>query len=352
MTLDELIAGITPVDENACRACRARWNEVAKPLGSFGALEDLTAQIAAVQETPDVDISRRTCVVFCADHGVVEEGVTQTGSEVTAICAAAIAQGSSNVNAVANSVHCLVTAVDIGMSSDVDAPGLLDRKIAYGTRNFAKGPAMSREECERALLVGAELAGEFHTKGCQILVAGEMGIGNTTPTAALAAFLLGLPAEQLTGRGAGLSDAGLSRKIGAIRAALSVNHPDPADPVGALAALGGLEIAGMAGLFLGGAYHHIPVVIDGVISAAAAAMAVKICPCSVQYMLASHTSGEPAGEGLLRLLGLRPVIQAGLRLGEGTGGLLLLPLLDAALSLYRSAHRFAELPIERYTPQC
>ena len=352
MTLDELTAGIMPADENARRACRAKWDDVAKPLGSFGALEDMTAQIAAVQGTPDVDISRRRCVVFCADHGVVEEGVTQTGSDVTAICAKAIAEGTSNVNAIAASVGCEVTAVDIGMCSDVCADGLLNRKIAYGTRNFTKHPAMTRDECERALLTGAALAGEFQAQGCSMLLTGEMGIGNTTPTAALAAFFLRQPASQLTGRGAGLSDAGFSRKIEAIQTALSLHHPDPNDPVGILAALGGLEIAGMAGLYLGGAYHRIPVVIDGVISAAAAVAAAKICPCSVQFMLASHASDEPAGEGLLHLLGLRPVIQAGLRLGEGTGGLLLLPLLDAALSLYRRAHRFDSLPFERYTPQC
>ena len=179
----------------------------------------------------------------------------------------------------------------------------------------------------------------------------EMGIGNTTPTSAIASVLLKATPAQVTGRGAGLSTEGLRRKIAAVERAIAVNTPDPDDPLDILAKLGGFEIAGMTGLFLGGAVYRIPVVIDGVISACAAALACRIEPLCAHYILPSHTSGEPAGEGLMTLMGLHPVIDAGLRLGEGTGALLLLPLLEGALSLYRNAHRFDETPIERYTPQ-
>ena len=344
----ERIQQITGVDEIARIAAKTHWDSIAKPLGSFGELETLVTRLAAVQKTEYPDISRRAVVVLCADHGVTEEGVTQTGCEVTARCAEAIADGRSNVNVIARSVGCDVLAVDIGMKTDVTHASLLNRKIGYGTRNFTKSPAMTRSECEQALTVGMNLVRDLKAQGVQLVLTGEMGIGNTTPTAALASVLLGLSPEIVTGRGAGLDNAGLSRKISAVRRAIAHNPCSTDDPLGMLAALGGFEIAGMTGLFLGGACYGLPVVIDGVISAAAACMAQAICPVSTQYMLASHCSEEPAGEGLLQHLGLNPVIRAGLRLGEGTGALLLLPLLDSALTLYRDSHRFDTLHIKPY----
>lgn len=344
----ERIKQIKAVNENARMLSEQHWDSIAKPLGSFGELEALVSRLAAVQNAEIPEISSRTVVVLCADHGVTEEGVTQTGSEVTAQCAKAIASGSSNVNVIARSVGCDVLAVDIGMKQDVSHPALLQRKIAYGTKNFTKSAAMTRAECEQAVTVGMDLVRDLKARGEQLILTGEMGIGNTTPTAALASVLLGVPPETVTGRGAGLDSAGLSRKIGAVRRALEVNPCSMDDPLGMLAGLGGFEIAGMTGLFLGGAYYGLPVVIDGVISAAAACMAQALCPVCTQYMLASHCSGEPAGEGLLQKLGLHPVIRAGLRLGEGTGALLLLPLLDSAMALYRDSHRFDMLHIKPY----
>ena len=342
------IQQITP-DDAAVRAASAQhWDSIAKPLGSFGELETLITRIAAVQQREIPAISRRTVVVLCADHGVVEEGVTQTSSDVTACCAEAIASGTSNVNVIADSVGCEVLAVDIGMKADVPHPKLLNRKIACGTRNIAKFPAMTRTECEQALVIGMDLVRDLKAQGTQLVLTGEMGIGNTTPTAALASVLLRLSPKIVTGRGAGLSDAGLSRKLQAVQAAIARSTAGTDDPIGLLADLGGFEIAGMTGLFLGGAYYHIPVVIDGVISAAAACIAQAIAPISVESMLASHCSGEPAGEGLLAHLGLSPVIRAGLRLGEGTGALLLLPLLDSALALYTRSHQFDTLHIKPY----
>ncbi|MBR2284132.1 MAG: nicotinate-nucleotide--dimethylbenzimidazole phosphoribosyltransferase [Ruminococcus sp.] len=343
------ISQIRPADKTAYHHAKDNWDSIAKPLGSFGLLEEMVQKIAAVQGTADVDISERAAVIMCGDHGVVAEGVTQCGSGVTAECARAIAEGRSNVNAVAKACGAKVIAVDVGIAADVDCPELIDCKSAYGTGNIAEGAAMTPEQTERAVKCGMDIAGKLHSQGIKLIVSGEMGIGSTTSASALASVLLGLPPHEVTGRGAGLSTDGLKRKISAIERAIKVNRPDADKPLELLQKLGGLEIAGMTGLFLGGAYYHVPVVIDGVISAAAAAVAFRLEPLCAEYMLASHCSKEPAGEGLLRLMGLDPVINAGLRLGEGTGGLLLVSLLDGAVSLYRNAHRFDDTSIERYT---
>ena len=342
------IQQIEQPDASASSAAKARWDSIAKPLGSFGVLEEMIQKIAAVQGSDAVDISHRTAVVFCADHGIVEEGVTQCGSAVTAVCAKAIAEGTSNVNAVGHAFHADVLAVDIGIKTDADTNKIMRNKIASGTRNFTKEPAMTEEQMTAAIITGMDIVRDLKAAGMQIIVSGEMGIGNTTPASAIASVLLGLPPEAVTGRGSGLSDDGLQRKISVIRRGIELHQPSADRPLHLLQTLGGLEIAGMTGLFLGGAVYHMPVVIDGVISAAAAALAYQINPLCAEYMLASHCSGEPAASGLLQMMHLKPIIDAGLRLGEGTGGLLLLPLLDGALALYRHAHTFEEENMERY----
>ena len=342
----ERIKHITPPDAAALAAARMHWNSVAKPLGSLGVLEEQICRIAAVQRTENVVLSPACAVILCADHGIVEEGVTQSDSSVTALCARAIAGGSSNINAIAAPFGVRVEAADLGMCHP--CPGVRDLRIAPGTRNFTKEPAMTRSQAETAICRGMDLAQSLACEGMRFLIAGEMGIGNTTSASALASVLLDKPPQEVTGRGAGLSDEGLARKCAVIERGIAVHAPDPADPVGLLAALGGFEIAGMAGLFLGGAAAGICVIIDGVISAAAAAVAAAIAPVCRDYMLASHCSGEPAGEGLLSLLGLSAPIRAGLRLGEGTGGVLLLPLLEGALSVYQGAHSFDTLGLAPY----
>ena len=347
----ERISRILPADRLAYGAAKRQWDSIAKPLGSFGTLEQMICKIAAVQGTPEVHIDRRTAVIFCGDHGITAEGVTQCGSEVTAVCAREIAEGRSNVNALAAAYHVQVTAVDTGIRDAVPSAALLRRHIADGTRNFTQEPAMTEAQTVQAIRTGMELAEHYKAQGTDILIAGEMGIGNTTAAAALAAVLLDLPPEAVTGRGSGLSSEGLLRKIETVRRGIALHHPDKHDPLHLLQTLGGLEIAGMTGLYLGAAYYQLPVILDGVISAAAAAAAYQMNPRCGDYMLASHCSEEPAAKGLLRMMQLDPVIVAGLRLGEGTGAMLLLPLLDGALALYRNAHRFAETGIERYTEQ-
>ena len=343
------IKNIVHSDKSAFISAKKRWDSIAKPLGSFGMLEEMIQKIAAVQGTPDVDISARTAVVMCGDHGVVCEGVTQCGQEVTAECAKAIAEGRSNINALAGAYNVDVIAVDVGIAQDVECDRLIKRKAVYGTQNIAAGSAMTAEQTENAVVTGMDMVKALVERGTKLIVTGEMGIGNTTPTAAIASVLLGLAPEKVTGRGAGLSTEALQRKTDVVRRAVKVNSPSPDKPFEVLQKIGGAEIAAMTGLFLGGAYYHVPIVIDGVISAAAAAIACGIEPVCSEYMLASHCSGEPAGEGLLAYCGLKAPINAGLRLGEGTGGILLIPLLDGALALYNNSHRFDDTNIERYT---
>lgn len=330
---------------------RKRWDSQAKPLGSLGLLEDAIVQIAALTGNADVQLKKRTLLVLCADNGVVAQGVTQTDSSVTAAVANALAAGDSTVCHMASVARCSVFPVDLGMLDFPGTPDVLNRRIRNGTGDITQGPAMSREECIRAIETGIELVREQKKAGIDILATGEMGIGNTTTSSAIASVLLQLPPSQVTGRGAGLSDAGLIRKIAAIEQAIGVNRPDPADPVDVLSKLGGLDIAGLCGLFLGGAKYRVPILVDGFISAMAALCALRLWPEARCAMLASHVSAEPAGKLALDALGLHPLITAGMRLGEGSGAVAALPLLDMALAVYHSGHTFQKLGIEAYTPQ-
>ena len=342
------ISKIVRADKKFALLAQEHWDSVAKPLRSFGVLEDNWNKIAAVQRTESPDISSRAVVVMCADNGVVDEGVTQTGRSVTRICSEAIACGKSNINALAHIYGAQVIAVDIGIAADVQCKELVNRKIAYGSDNIAVGPAMSRENVFRAVEVGMDIVRDLAEKGIKLIVTGEMGIGNTTPTSALSSVLLGLPPEVVTGRGAGLSSEMLEHKIEVVKRAIAINSPFSADPTELISKLGSYEIAGMTGLFLGGAVYGVTVVIDGVISAVSAVLASMYSEACTDYMLASHVSAEPAGIGLLENLGLKAVINGGLRLGEGTGGILLLPLLDGAAAIYYNSHKFENSGIERY----
>ncbi len=345
------IKQITASDKESVKAAHENWNNIAKPLGSFGELEKMVEKIAGIQGTPYVDISKKAVVVMCADNGVVAEGVTQTSQDVTALCTYAIAEGTSNINAISEYIGAEVIAVDTGVAVDVESEKLVKRKLMYGTDNIANGSAMSRETAEKAISTGIDIVKELAENGTKLIITGEMGIGNTTTSSAVSSVILGCDAEMVTGRGAGLSDDGLLRKIETVRKAVEKNTPDINDAVDIISKVGGLDIAGITGLFLGGAIYHIPIVIDGFISAVSACLAWKINPICAEYMLPSHCSGEPAARKIFELMGLKPVIEAGLRLGEGTGGALLIPLLEGTLALYRNSHSFDNLGIERYVEQ-
>ena len=352
--------GVAPWDRNAADEARARWDSIAKPLDGLGTLEKIIADIAGMQASADVDLSPAALYVFCADNGIVNEGVAQTDSSVTAAVARSIAKGRSTVCLMAGRAGTEVCPVDVGMLEDAD--GVRNCKVRRGTRDFLKEPAMSADETLQAMQCGYDLAAEAAGRGVHLLAAGEMGIGNTTTAAALSSVLLDLPADTVCGRGAGLDDAGLIRKRQVIAQGIR-RHGFGRDADGlrdarqdmtgnevfrALSCLGGLDIAALCGLFIGAACHRLPVIIDGAITAAAALAAAKLIPGVSRFMVASHVGKEPAMPYLLEALGKSPVISAGLALGEGTGAVMLIPLLEMAACVYRDGIRFSGLDMEPY----
>ena len=348
--LAALLARIGPADEAARAEAARRWAACAKPLGSLGSLETALEDIAALTGSADIALQPREVLVFCADNGVVAQGVAQSDSSVTRIVTRNLAVHNTSVCQMAAAARCTVVPVDMGVEDFPATPGVLDRRIANGTADMTQGPAMSREQAAQGILTGIELVRQHKEAGVRLFATGEMGIGNTTTASAVACVLLGQPVEAMTGRGAGLSDEGLRRKKAAIAKALAVNAPDPADPLGVLAAVGGFDIAGMCGAFLGGALYGVPVLADGVISAVAALLAVRLCPAAAKAILASHVSAEPAGHLLLAALDKKPLITAEMRLGEGTGAVAAMPLLDMALAVYAGCYTFSESGIPTYLP--
>lgn len=342
----EKIAEIRPTDRQAYEACLANFNRIAKPLGSLGKLEALLAKIAAVTGEPMVRVARKCVLVFCADNGVLVQGVAQSTHDVTTAIARSLAAGTASVNAMAKAAGANVFPVDMGMVDTV--PQLLNRKIACGTKDLSAEPAMTRQQTEQAILTGMELVREKKREGYDVIATGEAGIGNTTSSAAMASVLLGLPVENVTGRGSGLSDAGLQRKQAAICRGIEINQPDAADPVDVLSKLGGFDIAAMVGTFLGGALYRVPVVMDGLISSVAALCAARICPNVKDHLIASHVTAEPAGQFIMEELGLEPMIHGDLRLGEGTGAVALFPMLDLAAAVYYHAATFDGIQVEAY----
>lgn len=351
--IEDVVAAIRPEEweETARQAAHRQWASIAKPLGSLGLLETAVEDIAALTGSADVELSDRALLLLCADNGVVARGVAQSDHTVTAIVTRNAAKGQSSVCKMAAVAGCRVVPVDLGVIDLGPVPGVLDRRIANGTADITRGPAMTREQAEQAVLTGVALVREQKERGVRLLAAGEMGIGNTTTSAAAACALLGREAGALTGRGAGLSDEGLRRKVWAVETALAVNRPDPADPVDVLAKVGGFDLAGMCGVFLGGAAYRVPVLMDGLISTVAALCAVRLCPGAGKALLASHVSAEPAGRLVLEQLGKKPLITAEMRLGEGTGAVAAMPLLDMALALYRDGTTFDGCGIPAYTPK-
>lgn len=327
-----------------------KWNACAKPLGSLGLLEPMVETLCVLQNTLTPTLSKRTAVIFCADNGVVEEGVTQTGSHVTGIVAKELAEGRSSVNRMAEVAHVEVLPVNIGIQKFIPTPGVEEVPAAEGTDNIKKGPAMDSETLERALNTGRALAHRLAAEGNTLLLAGEMGIGNTTTASAVAAALLQKAPAEVTGKGAGLTDAALSKKVAVIEEALAKNRPDPSDPKDVLRKVGGLDLAGMCGLYLGAAEARVPVFVDGFPSAVAALTALRMEEAVSDILLASHVSAEPAGAMVLEALGLSAPIHAGLRLGEATGAVAAVPLLDMALNVFLNSYTFAEGGIEPYRP--
>lgn len=344
--LEQTINSIQPIDEVSCTSCLNYWNQMGKPLHSLGKLETLWEQLAGIQRTVHPLVAKRALVVMCADNGVVAEGVTQTGQEVTAIVAENFFDDLTCTSILCKKNNCDRFVVDIGMA--VDTPRTIRRKVAYGTKNMTKEPAMTRAQALAALRTGIELAEQLKKEGCQIIATGEMGIGNTTTSSAVTAVLLEQTVDAVTGRGAGLSDEGLERKKDAIRRAIAINRPDPADPIDVLSKVGGFDLAGLAGVFLGGAAVGLPVVIDGFISLAAALLATRIAPDCAAYMIPSHQSKEPGARLILEALHLEPGLCMDMCLGEGSGAVALLPFLDMAAEIYEHMGTFDDIHVEAY----
>jgi nicotinate-nucleotide--dimethylbenzimidazole phosphoribosyltransferase len=328
------VATVVPVDEAAMAAAREHHDRLTKPRGALGYLEDLGVRLCGISGTVPPPVPAPAVVaVFAGDHGVVAQGVTPWPSEVTRQMVANFCAGGAAINVLARQAGARVVVVDIGVAGDLEpAPALLARKVRGGTGDIAVEPAMTRDEAGAALDVGVEVARRLIADGARCLLTGDMGIGNTTPSAAGIARLTGRAPAEVTGRGTGVDDGTWSRKVEVVNAALerTADLVADGDTVGAAASLGGLEILGLAGLILGGAEARVPVIVDGVIAAAGLGVAAALCPAAAGYCFAGHLSSEPGAGALLDFVGLRPVLDLGLRLGEGTGACLALPVLQAA----------------------
>lgn len=341
---------INPLNINSMQESQYRWDSIAKPLNGLGIFEKIIVKISGITGNPYVNLEKKGVVVFCADNGVVSEGITQTSMEVTAVVTENMSRGLTSVCNMSKTVGADVIPVDIGVASEVIGEKILKHKIDFGTRNIVKGAAMTKNQALDAIEYGINLVAKLKEDGYKILATGEMGIGNTTTSSAVVSVLMGYPVEEVTGRGAGLSDEGLKRKIEIIKKAIVVNNPDPTDSIDVLCKVGGFDLAGLTGVFLGGAIHRVPIVIDGFISATAALIAKRIYPQVSDYMIASHVSKEPAAIGVLRELGLEATLNCGMCLGEGTGAAMMFPLLDMALSVYHNMATFGDIEIEEYKP--
>ncbi|HEU5003624.1 MAG TPA: nicotinate-nucleotide--dimethylbenzimidazole phosphoribosyltransferase [Actinomycetota bacterium] len=334
-------------DGVAAEAARARQDQLVKPQGSLGRVEGLGVQLSAIAHLSPPPVPQRPAVLIAAgDHGVLAHGVSPWPPEVTAAMIASFCAGTAAVNAIADVVGAAVTVLDVGVASELpNHPRLRRARVRSGTDDLLYGPAMSRDEAARAVLAGAAAADELLFAGADLLVTGDMGIGNTTAAACLIAAFTGADAAQVTGRGTGIDDATLELKTKVVHEALQRHQPDLADPIGVLAALGGLEHAALVGLILAGAAHRVPIVLDGVSAAAAALAGAALAPLTVGYLIAGHRSVEPGATIALAHLALEPVIDLGLRLGEGTGGLLAVPVVTSAAATLSRMATFAEAGI-------
>jgi nicotinate-nucleotide--dimethylbenzimidazole phosphoribosyltransferase len=335
-------AGVRGADAAVARATQALLDGKTKPRRSLGRLEDLACQIAAVRGLTEPPVPSPALVVMAADHGVSDEGVSAYPAEVTGQMLLNFAGGGAAINVLARHAQARLVVVDMGTrTAPPDGTGILSRRIGPGTRNFTAGPAMSATEAVAALEAGIAVAEELAGDGVDLIGLGEMGIGNTTAASAVTACLLGLPPAEVTGRGTGIDDATWQRKVDVIARGIAANRPDPADPLAVLAALGGFEIAGLAGVALGAAARRLPVVVDGFIAGAAALVAARLAPPLGDHLIASHRSVEVGHRAVLAALGARPLLDLDLRLGEGTGAALALPLCAAAMRLLHEMATFA-----------
>lgn len=343
-TLEEIIS----VNGKYYEIAQKRLDNLTKPQGSLGRLEEFARRLVAITENPMPDIDKKVIFTFAGDHGVAEEDVSAYPKEVTGQMVLNFLRGGAGINVLARHAGAEIIVVDIGVDLDFEnADGLVSKKVIRGTKNIVKVPAMTREEAEKCIQVGIELASEYAKKGYKIFGTGDMGIANTTPSSAIASVLTGRSVKEVTGRGTGIGDDALRRKIKVIEDAISVNRPDTADPIDVLSKIGGAEIGGITGLILGAAANRIPVVVDGFISTAGALIAYCIEPNTKGYMFASHKSQETGHKAMLEKIGLSPILDLDLRLGEGTGAALAMMIIDAGLKIYKEMATFGEAGVSK-----
>ncbi len=346
--LPSVLKAICPLDVQAMEAARHRLLRLTKPPGSLGVLEDLAVQVAGITGQALPSIMKKAILIMAADHGVTAEGVSAYPAEVTGQMVQNFLRGGAAINVLSRQIGAEMVVVDIGVATTVlSHPNLVSRKVAHGTKNIARGPAMIEEEVQQALAVGIDVVETLVAQGVSLLGMGDMGIGNTTAASAVTAALAGLPVALVTGPGTGLDPAGVRHKERVIQQALEINAPDPTDPLDVLAKVGGLEIAGLTGAILRGASLRIPIVIDGFITAAAALIATALSAEVQPYLISGHRSAEPGHRVLLDLLKLRPLFDLEMRLGEGTGAALAMQIVEAAVRLLREMATFEEAHVSR-----
>ena len=343
--LDKLFEGIKPLDSAAIESAQARLDNLVKPPGSLGELECIAAKLTSINGTQNIDISKRCVVIFASDNGVVVEGVASAPQEVTHMQTLNFTKGITGVNVLAKQFHTDLIVVDVGVNADIEHPAIQNKKIRKGTWNIAKQSAMTREEAIQAISTGIETVTNAVENGYTLIGVGEMGIGNTTTTAATLCALTGLPPHQIAGKGAGLSEDNYRNKINIIQSAIERLKPDPADPIDVLTKVGGFDIAAMVGAYIGAAKCQVPVVIDGFISIVAALCAVRLNPLVKEYMFASHASFEQGYKYAAEAVGVTPYLHFNMRLGEGSGCPLMFAMMDAACAVMRDMGTFEQANI-------
>ena len=342
-TIEDVISGIEPLYEDSMKAAKERQDQLTKPRSSLGMLEEISIQVAGITKDPLPKIDNKVIVTMAADHGVADEGISAYPKEVTPQMVYNFIGGGAAINVLSRLVGAKVVVVDMGVSSDLDAnPKLVNKKIGYGTKNIAKEPAMTYDDAIRSIEAGIEAFECEFANGLKIVGTGDMGIGNTTPSSAIAAVICGVDVTNVTGRGTGIDDNALENKIKTIKTAIDINKPNPKDPIDVLSKVGGFEIGGLAGVILAGAKNRVPVVIDGFISGAAALIATELAPIAKDYIIASHRSVEAGHKIMLDHMGIKPILDLNLRLGEGTGAALAMNVVEAGVKILCEMATFSE----------
>jgi nicotinate-nucleotide--dimethylbenzimidazole phosphoribosyltransferase len=350
-SLDTILKEIKPLDSSAMAAAQTRQNVLTKPHGSLGRLEELSIQLAGIKGTTSPKLEHKSIIVMAADHGVAAETVSLYPQEVTRQMVLNFLKGGAAINALAGQIGARVIVVDMGVKGGFQPlPGLSCKMIDFGTQNMTQGPAMTRQQAIDSIEAGIQVVEAEMAKRLDIIGTGDMGIGNTTPSSAIFAAISGKQPKKITGRGTGIGDRQLAHKIKVIERALSINKPNPKDPLDVLAKVGGFEIGGLVGVMLAGAAYRMPVVIDGFISGAAALIAVSLSPQTKDYLIAAHLSAEAGHEQLLQFLGLNPLLNLNMRLGEGTGAVIGIFLADAAARTISQMATFSQAGVSEAKP--